>query len=721
MNRAENFPLFDAHLHFSQAYLDQGLASLSQCGIRGGINLGGIHLGYATHSLDFAELLHLLRVRTNGRMVSFYWPDWTHFGWDPDRFVTTLCRDMERYAALGCRGLKVWKDLGMMIIHPDGTPARMDDPRLEPVWRTAAALHWTIAVHQADPAGSFERLCRTRLSREELWARRDRVISAHPELTFILCHSGNDVGNVAAWARLMERHPNTLGELNRDPLAADTPADTRAFLTRFRDRMLFGTDNMLPIERPPDHDWTEKNTYQPWRRILRELDLDEETFRKLTWENGMRLLAKPASPASICSDDRARQIVDANIAATHAYQVQLHRKSGRGNPVAWGARETTDPELARLVAHQQSLLATSPASIRQWVQGESSSFDPAADLLPLLGASLQPADASLPVNVIGDDLARQACVTPLQARALASLFQMMLDTTRDADRVQELFALYVNLGLPVHTAQIGLPARTDAEFMTVARQWVPLLGPAPFDTDEDSVRMQLRKLWNWGHRYTGERNRCTVARELLQEPEVQALLPRVRQMPPRKIAVIGHSFTMELHWQAPAAFVPLVSEMLAAVNPGVQIRQWMQGGMSLSQPVAEGFYREALAWQPDRVLFVTAYYSDADYAALERMTAGLRAAGVPEIAVFDHLRATRHNNVYEESDPAMQGVAERTGLKIIAARCVLDAAPDVDRFLTLDGIHMDEPYHRLMAKRWLCFLATGSMTLPPHPQGGTCV
>jgi hypothetical protein len=36
---------------------------------------------------------------------------------------------------------------------------------------------------------------------------------------------------------------------------------------------------------------------------------------------------------------------------------------------------------------------------------------------------------------------------------------------------------------------------------------------------------------------------------------------------------------------------------------------------------------------------------------------------------------------------------------------VLAAAPGRERFLCLDGIHMTEPYHRLMAKEWLRFLA----------------
>jgi hypothetical protein len=34
----------------------------------------------------------------------------------------------------------------------------------------------------------------------------------------------------------------------------------------------------------------------------------------------------------------------------------------------------------------------------------------------------------------------------------------------------------------------------------------------------------------------------------------------------------------------------------------------------------------------------------------------------------------------------------------------LATAPDRERFLSLDGIHMTEPYHRLMAREWLKLL-----------------
>lgn len=408
---------------------------------------------------------------------------------------------------------------------------------------------------------------------------------------------------------------------------------------------------------------------------------------------------------------RRLQIVDANIAATHAYQVLLHRTNGKGDPTVWSGSGLDDAALQQLVARQQSLLATPPAVLAAWADGHPGAFDPARDLQPLLASPLRVTAATLPVNIMTGYLAGQPDVTLLRARALASLLQMMLDVNRDGDRLQELFALYVKLGLPVHTAQLGLPERTDEEFLALAEKLAPGFCAAPFDTDVKTVRMQFRKMWIWGRRHTGECDRRTVAHELLQEPDVQALLPRVRALPPQRIATIGHSFSMEVHWQSPSAFVPFVSEILARTNPAITVRQWTCGGLSLSRPQAQGFYQEALSWHPDRVLFVVAFYTDEDYTALERMAAGFRAAGITDVMIFDHLRATRHNTLYEESDTAMRAIAQRTGLRILPARRWLDASPSVDQFPTLDGIHMTEPYHRLMARAWLeALLEKGSAT-----------
>jgi hypothetical protein len=68
----------------------------------------------------------------------------------------------------------------------------------------------------------------------------------------------------------------------------------------------------------------------------------------------------------------------------------------------------------------------------------------------------------------------------------------------------------------------------------------------------------------------------------------------------------------------------------------------------------------------------------------------------------------------EVHDPASvkPGTVERAimaaragGIEVIEVGSVLATAPDRAKFICLDGIHMTEPYHRLMAKEWLKFLA----------------
>ena len=279
----EHFPLFDGHAHFSQAYLDQGLASYARCGVRGGIVI------HPYPHLDFGEFLRELRRRQATNWLPCYWPAWPEYGWRPEAFVPKLVRDMRRFDRLGCRGLKVWKDLGMFIIHPNGKPATMDDARLRPVWETVEELGWWISVHQADPVACWK--TRTGLTRDEIFQRRDRVIRAHPDIRFILCHNGNDIEGVANFGALLDRFPNVMSDIGRDFLLRDTLADTQAFIEKHADSLLFGPDTCLPDSRPPDLKWDWEEFNLPWRRRIVSWGLSARAFRQFTWENGARLLA----------------------------------------------------------------------------------------------------------------------------------------------------------------------------------------------------------------------------------------------------------------------------------------------------------------------------------------------------------------------------------------------------------------------------------------------
>jgi len=264
--------------------------------------------------------------------------------------------------------------------------------------------------------------------------------------------------------------------------------------------------------------------------------------------------------------------------------------------------------------------------------------------------------------------------------------------------LQEEFDFDIALGLPVFVGQLGRPG-TDADFLATGRALEPLSCASPVGTSAAEWQIAGRKIWNWGEKKLHIRDEQVVAKELLQEPEVQAFLPRLRGVPAERVAVIGHSFTMGLHWSSPGSFVTIATAMLRSENPGVEVKQFQGGGLTASRAL-KNFYEDARAWKPDVVLLVVLTRTDDDVKALDTMVRGFTQAGA-KVYMFDSVRdpeeAARLAN--------QQEAVRRAGGTLVEVAPLLAASPDHERFLCLDGIHMTEPYHRLMAKEWLKLLA----------------
>jgi hypothetical protein len=392
---------------------------------------------------------------------------------------------------------------------------------------------------------------------------------------------------------------------------------------------------------------------------------------------------------------RLERLVEANIVAVHAYQMLLARKQHNVDPVCWPANDPKDADLEALVAHQTSLLS-SAAAAKAWSLGSPSAFDPAKDLQALLTARL-PMPTNLPVNVFTAYLREKAPHhRNEEIRSIANLYQTVLEVERDGDRLQDLYAFYIALGLPVYVGQLGLGG-TDEDFLAAARLLEGRACASPMGLSAADWQIAGRKIWNWGEKNLHVRDAQVLANELLAEPDVRALEPKMKALPPQRIAVIGHSFTMDLHWASPSAFVPIVTAMFARENRSVQFRQFQGGGLTSSRAL-KNFYADALAWRPNTVLLVLLNRTEEDLNDLRTMGLGFKAAGT-RVIMFDDVHDP------DSTDPQTRGkeaeVAREAGIEIAKVSPILAASPDRGRFLCLDHIHMTEPYHRLMAKEWL--------------------
>jgi predicted TIM-barrel fold metal-dependent hydrolase len=205
-------------------------------------------------TLKFADLL-------GDRMAYF-----TNVDWDDIDDPNWGQREADKLALAvkqGASGIKIFKALGLGVRLKDGKLLRIDDKRLEPIWRKAGEVGAIVAWHVADPVAFFKPINKKNERYEELslapeWsfhgqdypshaellAQRDAVVKAHPKTTFLGIHLGNNPEDLDYVSKLLDQHPNMyvdvsarLGEIGRHPVAK-----VRALFSRHQDRILFGTD-----------------------------------------------------------------------------------------------------------------------------------------------------------------------------------------------------------------------------------------------------------------------------------------------------------------------------------------------------------------------------------------------------------------------------------------------------------------------------------------------
>jgi hypothetical protein len=300
------------------------------------------------------------------------------------------------------------------------------------------------------------------------------------------------------------------------------------------------------------------------------------------------------------------------------------------------------------------------------------------------------------VNVFTSYALAHTKASRLEARAVANLYQIILEVDRDGNVFQQLLKFYIAIGLPVYIGQFGLGG-SDQELLDLGMALQARTCESPFATGAANWQIAGRKLWNWGEKHLRIRDADTLATELMQEHGVMELLPRVRELPARKIAIIGHSFTITNHWSTPGSFTQIVISIFGRLNQSVQFRHWFQGGLTAPQ-ARDLFAKEALAWKPDLAFTFVLASTPAELAALSEMDKQFKSAGA-QMYAFPHNGPGTYNNV-----PTLRRYAAEHGLRLADFDDAVLAAPNKADFLCLDKIHMTESYHRLMAREFLRFL-----------------
>lgn len=343
--RAEH-RLIDLHQHLNGTtqHISRAVRIMDQVGIGVAVNLSGGTVTRGTNAMSpFERIKRLTDAVAPGRIVHYMNLDYS--GWDQPDFSARAVKQIEEGHRLGAAGLKEYKRLGLYLTDGAGKLIKIDDPKLDPVWKRCGELGMPIFIHVADPRAFWlpydetnERWKELRdhknwwfgdtnkfPPRMELLEALNRVIARHPNTTFVAVHFANNAEELDWVEATLSKYPNMMADLAaRVPeIGRHDPEKVRQLFIKHQDRIVFATDfqvyNRLILgssgnEPPP----TDADAIEFFAKHWRWLETSDRDFPHMTPIQGDWTISGIGLPAPVLRKiyfDNARKLLARSLPA----------------------------------------------------------------------------------------------------------------------------------------------------------------------------------------------------------------------------------------------------------------------------------------------------------------------------------------------------------------------------------------------------------------------
>jgi len=256
--------------------------------------------------------------------------------WETPGFAERVNKRLDETFQDGAVGVKIYKSIGMELKSKAGKYLLPDDPVFDPILEHIAAKHKTLYAHIAEPLAAWQPLDPTnpdsmfyseepnhfwymyghpeRPSKETILAARDRMLKRHPTLRVVGCHLGSMEEDVDEIAKRFDLYPNFVVDTGArvDDLMVQPHDKVRAFLIKYQDRILYGSDeSLIPSEKGQPDDlksWQDQYAFE-WKylatsdtveyrgRKIQGLALPEPVLRKICHDNAVKWVPGIVEPA----------------------------------------------------------------------------------------------------------------------------------------------------------------------------------------------------------------------------------------------------------------------------------------------------------------------------------------------------------------------------------------------------------------------------------------
>jgi hypothetical protein len=185
-----------------------------------------------------------------------------------DRIISRIEENMKA----GASGIKIWKNIGMVLKDSTGRYVMVDDPAFEPVFEYLQEKNILLMGHLGEPLNCWLPLEKMTLDNDRSYFRehpqyhmflhpeapsyqdqidaRDSLLKRYPGIRFTGAHLGSLEWSVDELAKRLNLYPNfnvdmtaRIGHLQYQ--AIENPEKVRDFIIHYKDRILYGTDGSV--------------------------------------------------------------------------------------------------------------------------------------------------------------------------------------------------------------------------------------------------------------------------------------------------------------------------------------------------------------------------------------------------------------------------------------------------------------------------------------------
>jgi uncharacterized protein len=189
------------------------------------------------------------------------WCGFDYSGLHEAGFGPEAVAELERCYRMGAKGVGELSDKGRGLgATPDRNGLHIDDPKFDPLFQKCAELKMPVNIHVGEDKWMYEPMDRHNdglmnawkwkvpntpdvLQHDEVVETLERALERHPKTTFIACHFANCCSDLNRLAAMLDKYPNLYADMGaRFAEIAPIPRFMAGFLSKYQDRILYGTD-----------------------------------------------------------------------------------------------------------------------------------------------------------------------------------------------------------------------------------------------------------------------------------------------------------------------------------------------------------------------------------------------------------------------------------------------------------------------------------------------